>query len=374
MPYIRIHTDPSCLENLIWDEKQKEEGWFSKPDPEIQGIERPPVRSQCSRLSGEDFPVSEKSAPVTENGSPVAEQSSPVEEKGSLVAENCSPVTENCSPVTENCSPVAEKGSPVTENCSAWIEKSSRRTLHRFFVLNEPKSIQEDKRRYRSSHRVDEEVSQGKGRSIAIFEHKTLIMSKQEPTIIRCSWCTEDPVYRDYHDKEWGVPVHDDRHLFEMLILEGAQAGLSWITILKRRDGYRKAFDRFNAVKISKYSEEKIQELIQDPGIIRNELKIRSVVNNAKAFLKTQKEFGTFDNYLWQFTDYRTIQTSYTDQPEVPVTSPEAEALSKDLQRRGFKFTGPTICYAFMQAIGMVDDHIEDCWKRHQPEMLMLDL
>ena len=199
-------------------------------------------------------------------------------------------------------------------------------------------------------------------------------MSKQEATIIRCGWCTDDAVYQDYHDKEWGVPLHDDRQLFEMLILEGAQAGLSWITILKRRDGYRKAFDNFNALKISKYKEEKIQALMQDPGIIRNELKIRSTVTNAKAFLAVQKEFGSFDDYIWQFTDHQTIAKEYTDQHEVPAVTGEAQAMSKDLLKRGFKFVGPTICYAYMQATGMVDDHIEDCWKRKQPEMLLLDL
>jgi DNA-3-methyladenine glycosylase I len=192
--------------------------------------------------------------------------------------------------------------------------------------------------------------------------------------IVRCSWCSADPVYQDYHDKEWGVPLHDDRRLFEMLILEGAQAGLSWITILKRRENYRKAFDGFNALKISRYKEDKIELLMQDAGIIRNELKIRSVVSNAKAYLLTQKEFGTFDNYIWQFTDYHTMVNHYSDHREVPAVTPEAEAMSKDLQKRGFKFTGATICYAFMQATGMVDDHIEACWKRKQTEPLLLNL
>jgi DNA-3-methyladenine glycosylase I len=192
--------------------------------------------------------------------------------------------------------------------------------------------------------------------------------------IVRCGWCTKDEVYMEYHDKEWGVPLHDDRRLFEMLILEGAQAGLSWITILKRREGYRKAFDNFNAEKIAKYKEEKILSLMEDEGIIRNQLKIRSTVTNAKAFLAVQKEFDSFDNYLWQFTDYKTIVNDFTELREVPASSPESDAMSKDLIKRGFKFVGSTICYAFMQATGMVDDHVEGCWKRKQPELLLLNL
>jgi len=192
--------------------------------------------------------------------------------------------------------------------------------------------------------------------------------------VSRCRWCTSDKIYTEYHDKEWGVPLHDDTRLFEMLILEGAQAGLSWITILKRRDGYRKAFDQFNAEKIVQYKESKVQELMKDTGIIRNELKIRSVITNAKAFIQIQKEFGSFDNYLWQFTDYKTIVNDYSDLAEVPAKTVESDTLSKDLIKRGFKFVGSTIIYAFMQAVGMVDDHVEDCWKRKQPELLLLDL
>ncbi|MFI5150287.1 MAG: DNA-3-methyladenine glycosylase I [Bacteroidia bacterium] len=191
---------------------------------------------------------------------------------------------------------------------------------------------------------------------------------------LRCGWCSNDPVYQEYHDKEWGVPLHDDQKLFEMLILEGAQAGLSWITILKRRENYRRAFDNFNALKISRYKEDKIESLLQDAGIIRNELKIRSTVSNAKAFLAVQKEFGTFDNYIWQFTDYQTRMNDFSDHKEVPAVTEEAEAMSRDLQKRGFKFTGATICYAFMQATGMVDDHVENCWKRRQTEPLLLNL
>ena len=197
---------------------------------------------------------------------------------------------------------------------------------------------------------------------------------KPTPEIIRCGWCSKDQIYIDYHDKEWGVPLHEDKSLFEMLILEGAQAGLSWITILKRREGYRKAFDRFDAAKIIRYKEDKIMALMQDEGIIRNELKIRSVITNAKAYLATQKEFGTFDNYIWQFTDYGSIVNHYHDHKEIPAVTPEAEAMSKSLQKKGFKFTGATICYAFMQATGMVDDHIDSCWKRKHAEPLLLNL
>jgi DNA-3-methyladenine glycosylase I len=192
--------------------------------------------------------------------------------------------------------------------------------------------------------------------------------------IMRCGWCTGNELYIEYHDKEWGVPLHDDRQLFEMLILEGAQAGLSWIAILKRREDYRKCFDHFNAKKIAGYTEDKIQALMQNPGIIRNELKIRSVITNAKAFLSTQKEFDSFDNYIWQFTDYKTIVNNYSELREVPATSSESDEMSRDLKKRGFKFAGSTICYAYMQATGMVDDHIELCWKRKQAEHLLLDL
>ena len=163
-------------------------------------------------------------------------------------------------------------------------------------------------------------------------------------TAIRCSWCGDDPLYVKYHDEEWGVPSHDDRHLFEMLNLEGAQAGLSWITILRKRPAYRKAFDRFNAKKIARYDRRKIASLIKNAGIVRNRLKIEGTVKNARAFLAVQKEFGTFDTFIWQFSD--------------------ANAMSKALKKRGFTFVGPTICYAFMQATGMVNDHAPECIAR----------
>lgn len=163
---------------------------------------------------------------------------------------------------------------------------------------------------------------------------------------MRCSWCGTDPLYVAYHDQEWGVPSHDDRHLFEMLILEGAQAGLSWITILRKRPAYRKAFDRFDARKIARYDQRKIRALLKDTGIVRNRLKIESTVKNAKAFLAVQKEFGSFDTFIWQFT--------------------ESDAMSKALKKRGFTFVGSTICYAFMQATGMVDDHLENCFRHIQ--------
>ena len=162
----------------------------------------------------------------------------------------------------------------------------------------------------------------------------------------RCSWCGSDPLYVRYHDDEWGVPVHDDRRLFEMLILEGAQAGLSWITILRKRPAYRRAFDRFNARKIANYGAARKRALLADPGIVRNRLKIDAAVTNARAFLDVQREFGSFDKYIWQFT--------------------EADAMSRDLSKRGFRFVGPTICYAFMQAVGIVNDHTRDCFRVRQ--------
>ncbi len=179
---------------------------------------------------------------------------------------------------------------------------------------------------------------------------------------IRC-FGSKQPLYAQYHDEEWGIPVHDDQHLFEMLILEGAQAGLSWYTILKRREGYRRAFEHFDAEKMAVYDEDKIQSLLQDEGIIRNKLKVRAAVTNARAFLKIQAEFGNFDRYIWQFTDYKTIVNRPQSFEELAVTTPESDAMSKDLRKRGFKFVGSTICYAYMQAIGMVDDHLVACWK-----------
>ncbi len=182
-------------------------------------------------------------------------------------------------------------------------------------------------------------------------------------TIVRCPWGVSDPLYKEYHDKEWGVPVHDDRKLFEMLILEGAQAGLSWITILKKRDNYRKAFDNFDAEKIAKYNQRKIEQLLKNEGIVRNKLKINAAVINAKAFLKIKKELGTFDKYIWQFVGGNPIINKRKSMKDIPAKTKESDEMSKDLLKRGFKFTGSTICYAFMQAVGMVNDHIIDCWR-----------
>jgi DNA-3-methyladenine glycosylase I len=178
-----------------------------------------------------------------------------------------------------------------------------------------------------------------------------------------CNWPGNDPLMIEYHDNEWGVPLHEDQKLFEFMILDAFQAGLSWKTILHRREGFRAAFDNFDAVKIAGYTKDKIQELMQDTRIIRNQLKIRSTVTNAKAFLKIQEEFGTFDKYIWQFTGGETIANSWTDLKHLPAKSAESDAMSKDLIRRGFKFVGSTICYAFMQAAGMVNDHMVYCSK-----------
>nr|WP_217988467.1 DNA-3-methyladenine glycosylase I [Paucisalibacillus globulus] len=179
----------------------------------------------------------------------------------------------------------------------------------------------------------------------------------------RCEWVPEDDLlYRDYHDNEWGRPVHDDQQLFEMLILEGAQAGLSWITILRRRENYREAFDQFDPIIISNYDEDDIQSLKNNEGIIRNERKIRSVVANAKAFLKIKEEFGSFDTYIWSFVGGKPIINHWKSSGEVPAQTERSQAMSKDLKKRGFNFVGPTICYAYMQATGMVNDHTEECY------------
>lgn len=181
--------------------------------------------------------------------------------------------------------------------------------------------------------------------------------------IKRCKWCGTDPLYIKYHDEEWGVPVHDDQKLFEMLILEGAQAGLSWITVLKKRENYRKAFNDFDVLKVSRYSEKKIAKLLENPGIIRNRLKVNSTVTNAKAFLEVQKEFESFDKYIWQFVEHKPIVNKFKSLKELPAFSEISDMMSKDLKKRGFKFVGSTICYAFMQATGMVNDHTIDCFR-----------
>lgn len=177
----------------------------------------------------------------------------------------------------------------------------------------------------------------------------------------RCHWATDEP-NTTYHDKEWGIPQHNDQKLFEFLILEGAQAGLSWTTILKRRTGYKMAFSNFDAKKVSKYTQKHVEKLLQNESIIRNTLKVNSAINNAKQFLKVQKEFGTFDNYLWGFVNYTPIRNKFKNQSQLPVSTEISEKLSKDLKKRGFNFVGPTICYALMQAIGMVNDHTSDCF------------
>ena len=182
----------------------------------------------------------------------------------------------------------------------------------------------------------------------------------------RCQWATVSPLEMDYHDNEWGITVHDDRKLLEFLILEGAQAGLSWITILKKRENYRKAFDHFDATKIAEYNKEKIEQLLQNPGIIRNKRKIEAAIHNSRAFLDIQKEFGSFDAYIWRFVNGITIQNAWKSPHEIPAKTKESEAMSKDLKKRGFRFVGPIICYAFMQAVGMVNDHLVECYRHKE--------
>jgi len=181
----------------------------------------------------------------------------------------------------------------------------------------------------------------------------------------RCTWAKGE-LYEAYHDLEWGVPSHTDRHLFEMLILEGAQAGLSWITILKKRENYRRAFDNFDARRISRYDSRKIEKLMSDSGIVRNRLKIAATIQNAKAFLAVQKEFGSFDKYIWQFVGGQPLQNQRNSLKQVPARTAESDAMSKDLLKRDFKFVGSTICYAYMQAVGMVNDHTIDCFRHRQ--------
>jgi len=179
----------------------------------------------------------------------------------------------------------------------------------------------------------------------------------------RCAWATSDPLYIRYHDEEWGVPSHDDRHLFEMITLEGAQAGLSWITILRKRDNYRRAFDRFDAKKIARYDARKVKSLLADEGIVRNRLKIASTIDNARAFLAVRDEFGSFDRYIWSFVDGKPIAHRPRALGNVPARTAESDRMSKDLKKRGFRFVGSTICYAFMQACGLVDDHVRTCFR-----------
>jgi DNA-3-methyladenine glycosylase I len=190
-------------------------------------------------------------------------------------------------------------------------------------------------------------------------------MQNNEP--IRCWWCGDDPLYQAYHDHEWGIPIHDERQLFECLCLEGAQAGLSWITVLRKREHYRRVFDDFDAEKIARYDEAKIAQLLNDPGIIRNRLKVNGFVENARAYLNMLDNGMTLDNYLWGFVNGETVHNRWQSAGQMPASTPVSDAMSKDLKKRGFTFVGSTICYAFMQAAGFVDDHMADCF-RCQPQ------
>jgi DNA-3-methyladenine glycosylase I len=182
-------------------------------------------------------------------------------------------------------------------------------------------------------------------------------------SIKRCSWCGDDPLYTDYHDSEWGVPLHDERRLFEMLILEGAQAGLSWITILKKRDNYRRAFDNFDAEKVALYEQSDIDRLLGDAGIVRNKLKINAAVQNARAVLKIREDYGSLDAFLWRYVDGEPTQNNWSSMDQVPAETELSARLSKDLKKLGCRFVGPTICYAYMQSIGMVNDHVTSCYR-----------
>lgn len=195
-------------------------------------------------------------------------------------------------------------------------------------------------------------------------------MLYQNMSLQRCPWPT-DAQYIAYHDEEWGAPLHDDTALFELLILEGAQAGLSWHTILKKRENYRVAFDHFDAEKMARYGDRKVAELLANPGIVRNRLKIAAAIGNAKAFLAVKKEFGTFDKYIWQFVQHRPLQNDRKSSQEVPARTAESDAMSKDLLKRGFKFVGSTICYAYMQATGMVNDHLTTCYRHAEVKRLV---
>jgi len=186
----------------------------------------------------------------------------------------------------------------------------------------------------------------------------------------RCAWAGKDPIYQRYHDREWGLPLHNDRKLFEFLVLEGAQAGLSWITILKKRPNYRKAFDKFDFNKVARYGEAQVRRLLGDPGIVRNELKIRSAIKNARAFLEVREEFGTFNKYIWRFVDGVPVQNRWKSLKQIPARTALSDAVSKDLKQRGFTFVGSTIVYSHMQATGMVNDHLVDCFRHKQVRAL----
>ena len=188
----------------------------------------------------------------------------------------------------------------------------------------------------------------------------------QKKSLERCPWGDSHPLYVVYHDKEWGVPLHDDQKLFEMLILEGSQAGLSWLTILKKRDNYRVAFDNFDPIKVAVYKKQKIEKLLKDPGIIRNRLKVQAAITNARVFGEVQQEFGSFDAYIWRFVNGRPIKNAPKSLDQIPAETEESRAMSRDLKKRGFKFVGPLICYAFMQAVGLVNDHLVDCFRQNE--------
>lgn len=192
------------------------------------------------------------------------------------------------------------------------------------------------------------------------FKRKSNPIMKEKK---RCSWCGSDPLYVKYHDEEWGVPVHDDKVLFEFLILESFQAGLSWITVLRKRENFRKAFAGFDPKKIALFDTAKVEALMQNEGIIRNRLKIEAAINNAKCFLQVKKEFGSFDAYIWSFTNHKTVHNNFSSMAELPAKTAISDIMSKDMGKRGFKFRGSTICYAFMQAVGMVNDHVKDCFR-----------
>ena len=209
-------------------------------------------------------------------------------------------------------------------------------------------------------------------KEVAAKQPKPIAVKYAGPTDgkVRCGWCLSDPIYVRYHDEEWGQPVHDDKVLFEFLILESFQAGLSWLTILKKRENFRKAFANFDVKKVAKYDEQKYEALMQDTGIIRNQLKIRAAINNAERFMEIQKEFGSFSNYVWSFAEKtkdgkpKPIVNRRNALSAVPPKTAVSDAMSKDMGKRGFKFRGTTICYAFMQAVGIVDDHLDTCWKK----------
>ena len=183
---------------------------------------------------------------------------------------------------------------------------------------------------------------------------------------IRCNWCLDHPLMTEYHDTEWGVPLHDDRKLFEFLVLDAAQAGLSWRTVLLKRENYRRAFDNFDAEKVARYTDRRLAKLLHDPGIVRNRLKVRSAVINARAFLQVRDEFGSFDRYIWQFVGGKPLVNCLQSLKQIPATSKESDAMSKDMKRRGFTFCGSTICYAFMQATGLVNDHLVTCFRHRE--------